>query len=91
MLSDEKRCYVCGCTHNLEVHHIFHGTSNRKNSTKYGMVVYLCAGCHRTSRDSVHNNPNGEIDLLLKHAGEQKWLDEGRSKEEFIQVFGKWW
>lgn len=91
MLSEEKRCYICGTTQNLEVHHIFYGTSNRKNSTKYGMMVYLCRGHHTESKEAVHRNPNKGNDLLLKHAGEKKWLDEGHTKEEFIKVFGKWW
>jgi hypothetical protein len=48
------RCFVCGCVRNLERHHIF-GGSNRKHSEKYGLVVYLCAVCHR-GNDGVHYN-----------------------------------
>lgn len=47
-------CYLCGSTHNLEIHHIFAG-ANRKNSTKYGLVVTLCDMCHR-GVNGVHNN-----------------------------------
>lgn len=49
-----KCCYLCGTSHQLEIHHIYSG-SNRKNSTKYGLVVTLCASCHR-GVNGVHNN-----------------------------------
>ena len=49
-----KCCYLCGGTRNLEIHHIFSG-SNRKLSTRYGLVVTLCANCHR-GINGVHNN-----------------------------------
>jgi glutamyl/glutaminyl-tRNA synthetase len=32
----EKECYICGRTTNLHVHHLLHGTANRKLSDKYG-------------------------------------------------------
>lgn len=47
-------CYLCGSTHNLEIHHIY-SNGSRKLSTKYGLVVTLCDMCHR-GVNGVHNN-----------------------------------
>lgn len=37
---DEPRCYVCGCTRNLEIHHAMHGTANRVLATKHQLLVW---------------------------------------------------
>ena len=38
-----KTCYACGREGiDLEVHHIFYGTANRRLSEKYGLKVHLC-------------------------------------------------
>lgn len=54
IISTEHKCYFCGKTHNLEVHHIM-SNSNRDKSTKYGLVVYLCKECHRGTH-GVHSD-----------------------------------
>ena len=49
----EKECFFCKSTINLEKHHIFGGTANRKISEKYGLTVYLCHE-HHTGDSGVH-------------------------------------
>ena len=49
--SKMDRCFICGA-YGVEIHHIM-GGANRKNSTKYGLVVPLCRGCH-TGDNGVH-------------------------------------
>lgn len=51
----EPRCYICGATQNLEVHHAMHGTANRKLADRYQLVVWLCADHHR-GRLGVHSD-----------------------------------
>ena len=42
IVDDLKKCYVCGATRGIEVHHCIHGTAGRKLATKYHLVVGLC-------------------------------------------------
>ena len=75
-------CFVCFKTIGLEEHHIFSGLSNRKNSEKHGLKVWLCMECHkRVHRDIL---PNRE----LKELAQQKF-EETHTREEFMQIFGK--
>lgn len=89
--TQERRCWLCGRNgigDPLEEHHIFQG-SNRNNSTKYGLTVYLCGKrCHREGKESVHRCRETR-DRLMRW-GQQKAMEEqGWSVEDFIRVFGK--
>lgn len=55
ILSEERKCYICGSTRWLERHHIY-GGANRPKSEKYGLVVYLCHWCHNEPPNGVHFN-----------------------------------
>ena len=89
MLNNAKKCYLCGSTDGLHVHHIFFGTSNRKKSEKYKeyCTCYLCYECH----DNIHRNPKWkEFDRLLKGVAQDRWCEgERKGIDEFIKVFGK--
>lgn len=61
--------------------HIF-GSSNRKNSTKYKMLIGLCAEHHRGNQ-SPHGNR--EIDLMLKRMGQTAFERTG-TRAEFIKI-----
>ena len=96
-LQDTKECYLCRifggdgiCLPNvgLENHHIFYGTANRKNSDKYGLVVWLCHGHHRTWKSAVHRCK--ESDAIVKRNAQMKFEEE-YSREEFVDIFGKSW
>lgn len=52
---EERKCYVCGCVNNLELHHCMHGTANRTLATKYQLLVWLCRD-HHTGRIGVHSD-----------------------------------
>ena len=83
----ESKCYVCGTTYNLHRHHVFYGTSNRKNSEKYNMVVCLCAAHHNMSNEGVHRNR--QLDLRLKKQFQSKFENEIGLREDFMKIFGK--
>lgn len=85
IVSSEKECFICGSTRWLELHHIF-GASNRNNSTKYGLVVYLCHQCHNEPPNGVHHNR--ERMQWLKAQG-QKRFNEVYPELDFMQIFGK--
>lgn len=72
---DEPRCYVCGCVRNLELHHVMSGNANRKLSTKYGLVVWLCRD-HHTGKIGVHS------DYILKERLEKK------AQKAFEAIYG---
>ena len=87
MTDDLKRCYVCGCTQGIEVHHIIHGTANRKLSDKYGLVVGLCYQHHRGDF-GVHGKNGQPLNLKLKIKA-QETFTEVFPDLSFREIFGK--
>lgn len=85
IVQEEKECFICGCKNWLELHHIF-GASNRKNSTKYGLTVYLCHKHHNEPPNSVHFNR--QLNDWLKAVGQNKF-NEKYPNLDFIKIFGK--
>ncbi|MDO5574400.1 MAG: hypothetical protein Q4G60_10550 [bacterium] len=95
---DDGQCYLCNLygidTYHtdLEEHHIFGGTANRKKSEKYGLKVKLCrahhTGDYQGYKEAVHFN--GENDRVLKKIGQKKF-EMTHSREKFIKEFGKSW
>lgn len=86
IIQDEKECFVCGTTLNLQDHHIIYGTANRKNSEKYGLKVWLCQE-HHTGGTGVHFNK--DLNLHLKKLAQEQFEARFGGKEAFIRVFGK--
>lgn len=71
-------CALCGSPY-IQLHHIYEG-KNRKNSTKYSMIVPLCKYHH----DWVHKtNYKGFKEKY------QKKFEETHTREEFIKIFGR--
>ena len=76
ILQEEKCCWFCLSTQNLEYHHIFFGTANRKISDKH----------HTGSLNSVHRSV--VMDLSLKRACQLKY-EQTHSREDFIKLIGR--
>lgn len=74
---------MCGKRYNLHRHHVIHGTSNRKNSEKYGLTVYLCMEHHRI----VHEVDRQQDLHLIKIA--QRAFEDRYDHDTFMKVFGK--
>ena len=72
IIQEEKECYICK-NPNVEEHHIFYGTANRRLSEKYGLKVWLCPLHHR-GNTGVHFNPM--LDDKLKGIAEMRFRDE---------------
>lgn len=81
----EKKCFMCGSKDWLELHHIF-GASNKKNSEKYGFLVYLCHWCHNEPPNGVHHNSENMRKLK---ALAQKKFEQDHTRDEFLKIFGK--
>jgi hypothetical protein len=86
-----KRCFLCGRNGNgdrLEKHHIF-GSSNRKWSEKYGLVVDLCGErCHRNGEYSAHRNKD-VADYLHIYGQEKAMKENNWTVEQFREIFGR--
>lgn len=85
-LKGAKQCFICQSTINVEKHHIFYGTSNRKNADKYGLTVHLCRFHHRDKKQGVHFDR--DLDRELKKLA-QKMFERKHGHERFMEVFGK--
>ena len=82
---DTDYCYICG-RYGTEIHHIF-GASNRKWSTKYGLIVGLCYNHHRGNQ-GVHFNK--ELNVKLKQIGQKAFM-EHYTEADFLAVFGRYY
>lgn len=86
IMQKSKECYLCGRMTELQDHHVFFGTANRKLSEKHGLKLWLCRE-HHTGNFGVHHNYN--IDLDLKRLGQEAFEHKHGSREQFMQLFGK--
>lgn len=87
ILQDKKESYISGSTYNLEEHHIFFGTANRKVSEKNGLKVWLTSEEHRGTY-GVHGKFGRDLDIKLKQDAQRKY-EETHTREEFIKLIGK--
>ena len=87
IIQSEKECYICKNTIGLHSHHILFGTSNRKQSEKYGLKVYLCYHHHNGSNEAVPFNKT--LDLHLKRIAQRYFEEKYGDRKEFIRVFGR--
>ena len=82
---DQGRCFLCGRTQNLELHHIMHGTANRRLATLYGLTCLLCH-THHTGKFGVHNDAelNRQLQMIAQTAFERT-----HTRQEWIKIFEK--
>lgn len=85
VVSDMEHCFVCG-NPNIEIHHIFFGTANRKISDEYGYVVPLCPIHHRGDKGAHFDSG---LDGTLKKMAQTHFEYIHGSREFFIKTFGK--
>lgn len=52
--ADPESCWLCRRERILERHELYGGAA-RQRSKELGLWVSLCAECHRTGREAVHN------------------------------------
>lgn len=71
---------------NLESHHVIYGNSNRKQSEKYGLKVWLCHE-HHTGNTGVHFNK--PLDMYLKKLAQKHFEANYGDTDDFRKAFGK--
>ena len=76
IIQKERECFFCGRMTDLERHHVFGGTANRKISEKYGMTVYLCHECH-TGTEGAQYDKTRNLELKRK------------AQEAFQNIYGR--
>lgn len=69
-------CAICGSPY-IERHHIFEGR-NRKNATKYGMIVPLCKKHHEWVHKTNYQGFKQQA---------QRNFEKNHTREEFISIF----
>lgn len=77
-------CFICGSYGKLDCHHVMN-KADRKNSTKYGLVVPLCRECH-IGNNGVHMNR--ERNDALKRIAQTKF-EQKYSHDEWMSIFGR--
>lgn len=83
---NERQCYWCELPFNLERHHIFHGTANRRLAEEDGCWCYLCRKCH-TGTYGVHRS--SYMDITLKMKAQAAWEAKYGNREDFRRRYGK--
>lgn len=87
IMHNDEYCYVCAVNLGTESHHCLHGTANRKQADKYGLIVKLCPECHRGTH-GVHGREGAPLDRILKRQA-QKMFEQEYPDLSFKDIFGK--
>ena len=92
MHQKDGTCYLCMKLEGnyfpqlvTQEHHVIFGTSNRRQSERYGLKVYLCVAHHLTGPDAVHRNQTVR-NMLCEDA--QKAFEEHYPDLDFKTIFG---
>ena len=88
IISNEKKCYICGSVRWLECHHVYSGLGNRQLSEKYGLKVYLCHYCHNEPPNGIHQN-KANREALQSKVQQIAMKVYGWNTEDFIGIFGQ--
>ena len=78
----QERCYLCGRMGQLDLHHIMHGTANRRWATRLGLTCWLCRPCHTKAHCEILVNKRLQRDA-------QKAFEQTHSRDEWMKIFGK--
>lgn len=78
----EERCFLCGRTTNLDLHHIMHGVANRRWATKLGLTCWLCRPCHNNAHCDI------VVNKRLQRAA-QRAFERNHTRTEWMEIFGK--
>lgn len=91
IITDKQECYICGAKRGLQTHHVLEGIRRQKADAE-GLVIPLCASCHRTLHDKGMVRITGKVvdQWDLKQQAQLAWMYEHRAgMEAFRERFGK--
>lgn len=80
---NDKYCFITGSVINLDLHHIYHGSANRKFADKYGCWCWLRHDIHMALHDK-----DKDLDRYLQQEC-QLAFEKTHTREEFRKIFGK--
>lgn len=86
IIQSEKECFVCGAVSDLDRHHIFYGTANRRKSEEFGLWIWLCKKHHNMSDEGIHFNR--KLDTEVKQMA-QGIFEDTYIHEDFVKIFGR--
>lgn len=83
ILQDEKKCFICGTTIGLQLHHVLHGTGMRRIADKLHLTVWLCRE-HHVGTYSPHQCK--DVDLRLKRFAQSCYEDKHDRFDWMVKV-----
>lgn len=86
IVENMEECLICG-NPNVEIHHVFFGIKQRSLSTKYGLVIPLCAFHHRDMVHGIHFDSS--FCKQMQRAAQESFEAKEGTREDFIRIFGK--
>lgn len=69
MKRDEGKCRLCGCTQNLQLHHIIYRSEDKSKINDVNNCIMLCLKCHKL----VHTNKKKYKPILQDILNSQIW------------------
>ena len=88
IIQDEKKCYRCGTTMNLERHHCIFGSGKRRLAEKDGLWVWLCHA-HHTGDKGVHTT-EPDYKRYLQWIAQRKWMEANKKNiADWIKRYGR--
>lgn len=86
---DMNKCYITGDTYSVDPHHIF-GGADKTSSELFHFMLPLRHDWHNAENYSIHLDRR--LDIKYKMLCQDYWINEmGRTKEEWIKYFRKWY
>lgn len=85
-------CYLCMKLNQdysqkyVEEHHCLNGTANRRLSTRYGLMIYVCPEHHTQGKNAIHNDAST---MLMVKQDAQKAFEDSFPDLDFRAIFGK--
>ena len=88
---DIHKCIFTGDTYDVDPHHIFGANAHNKHlSEKYHFMIPCRRDWHEVATYSIHQNI--ELNLKYKRLCEEHYINIlHKTKDEWIEEFGKWW
>lgn len=82
ILQEERHCYLCYTTRNLQCHHVFNSVAMRPKSETYGAKIWLCKKCH----DYIHADANAR--KALKAEAQKRLMEYNNwSLDDWFEIF----
>ena len=86
IIDNDRCCFICGDTRDLDRHHVFRGESKRSLAEEDGCWVWLCKAHHTMSNEAVHQCT--PFRRTLEKYGQYVWEHTYGDREQFRKRYG---